>query len=121
MRKLFIILVVSIAAVGCGNRPTKDIKVTQLNDIVLSTDSSSNVHSLHLSVKGYLNGTADIFAGYADDYPYDSVRIDSGEVDLIIHNSDYYSDTCIVFYRDIDVEGGELTLEYEFHKIDKLY
>jgi hypothetical protein len=98
---------------GCSQSPsTTTISIpdaTQTNALTLvSPQRRDFVSGLTLHVQGYLDGTGYV---YAVDWPTQSL---SGAIDWKIYH-DYFQTSCTVYYHPVAVQGGRLSVRYEFH------
>lgn len=96
---------------------TLEIKdLTKEQVITLSEiNKPKSVHSIRITVVGYIDGSAAIQRSYEEKEIY-SPEIISGKVDLRL-GSDWYADRCLLIYKPANVKSGNLRIKYKFYTL----
>ncbi|MEM6633518.1 MAG: hypothetical protein AAF694_27850 [Bacteroidota bacterium] len=74
-------------------------------------------HSIDLQMKGQVNGQALVGFGWTDSTAY--VMDTVGNDFEIEHQTDWYNDTCYIFYRSLGSTAGELTVDCKIYSSKK--
>jgi hypothetical protein len=112
IRKVFLHILLSgllFCVFGCNTQTYEVQDVTKETKIILKKKKSQGfVHFIKISATGKIDGAAELVLG--ENASGENI---SGEVDYQ-HSGDWYSDTCVIYYKPSSVKGGKLIFNYKF-------